>query len=325
MSGLPPMPTNLDLSQPDPVEAYSPADLNAFLSSYSPNRQPGTQYEYSNLGVALLGRLLAGKTGRPYEDLIRARVLAPLGMTSTSISLSPEQARRLAPGHDRYLQLVHTSEMNTLQGSGSLRSSANDLLTFLEACLGYRSTPLAAALQFQREAVRRPFPGGVQLLGWSERASQGITVLGHDGGKEGYRAAVLFNPVTRVGVVILANARTDDTPIALAVHLLTGRRLRAAPSAPTQTLVDVSRDLLDAYAGRYTLASGAGLQLARKDTHLIMDMPGNGITEFYPSAIAEFRSNTSDETLRIRTTANGHVTGLEYLSGTRSSEAVRND
>ncbi len=323
LSGLPSMPTNFDLSAADPVEAYTVDDLNAFLSNYSPDRPPGARYEYSNLGVSLLGRLLATKAGRQYEDLLEQRVLNPLGMTSTSISLSPQQIQRLAPGHDRYLQPVHTSEMRTLQASGSLRSSANDMLTFLEACLGYRATPLTAALQFQLDAVRRPIPAGVQLLGWSERVSQGIPVIGHDGGKEGYRSAVLFDPATRVGIVILANARTDDTPIALAAHLLTGRRLGPAPSAPKQTLVAVSSSLLDAYAGRYKLPSGRSILVARNGDHVLMDMPGDGVTAFYASATAEFRSNTTDETLRFRTNANGGVTGLEYLSGARSSEAVR--
>ncbi len=326
MSGLPSMPTNFDLSAiPNPVEAYSPADLNAFLSSYSPDRQPGARYEYSNLGVSLLGRLLASRAGQPYEQLLKERVLGPLGMTSTSILVSPDQARRLAPGHDRYLQPVDTWEMATLPASGSLRSSANDLLAFLEACLGYRSTPLSAAIQIQREAVRRPFPAGVQLLGWSERVSQGVTIVGHDGGKEGYRAALVFDPASRVGIVILANARTDDTPIALAAYLLTGRRLGAAPAAPKSAWIEVSLNLLDAYAGRYALASGNTIRIGRRDNHLLMDMPGAGVTEFYALSPTEFRSNTSDETLRFRSSTDGSITGLEYLAGARSSEAVRSE
>ena len=91
MSGLPSMPTNFDLSaRPDPVEAYSADDLAAFLATYSPEREPGAAYAYSNLGVALLGRLLSAKAGRPYEQLLRESVLQPLGLADTSISLSAD-------------------------------------------------------------------------------------------------------------------------------------------------------------------------------------------------------------------------------------------
>lgn len=325
MSGLPAMPTNFDLSASDPVEAYSPADLDVFLASYFPRRLPGEGYEYSNLGVALLGRLLAYRAGLQYEQLLRERILLPLGMTSSSISLTPEQSRRLAPGHDRYLHPVHTSEMRTLQGSGSLRSSANDLLTFLEACLGHRKNPLTEALTYQRDAVRRPFSGGVQMLGWSERTSQGTVVVGHDGGKEGYRSAVLFNPATRVGVVILANARTDDTPIALAAHLLTGRRLGPAPSAPIQTLVEVAPALLNAYVGRYTLPNGSVIRIARRGDHILMDLVGSGITELFPAALHEFHSNTSDEMIRFNVQPDGRTNGVDYVVGSRSLAATRTD
>lgn len=109
MSGLPSMPMNLRLDAgPDPYEAYSAEELYRFLSTYELPREPGTEREYSNLGVSLLGRLLARRAGTDYEALLRERILAPLGMNDSSIRLRPDQELRLAPGHDRYLRSVRT-------------------------------------------------------------------------------------------------------------------------------------------------------------------------------------------------------------------------
>jgi CubicO group peptidase (beta-lactamase class C family) len=172
------MPTNFSLTaSPNPYEAYSEQQLYEFLSSYELPREPGVQ-SYSNVGVALLGRLLARRAGTDYETLLNERVLQPLGLRSTSITLDEEQARRLAPGHDRFNQPVETWNLVAMPASGSLRSTVNDLLSFLEATMSTES-PLHAAMLLQR------VPG--RALGWGRSTLRGESVDGHEGGKEGYR------------------------------------------------------------------------------------------------------------------------------------------
>ena len=63
-SGLPRDPTNLDLrSLADPYAEYRAVDLHAFLAGYLLQRDPGTQFEYSNVGIGLLGHALAMRAG----------------------------------------------------------------------------------------------------------------------------------------------------------------------------------------------------------------------------------------------------------------------
>jgi D-alanyl-D-alanine-carboxypeptidase/D-alanyl-D-alanine-endopeptidase len=206
------MPTNFTLDgEPNPFEAYTVEQLYEFLSSHQLSREPGKQ-EYSNLGVALLGRLLARRAGVEYEELLRHRVLEPLNLRSTGITLTPDQKRRAVMGHDRFLSPVDTWELKAMPASGSLWSSANDLLAFLAFHLGEQDSPLRSAMLLQR------VPG--RARGWGASRLGGETVYGHEGGKEGYRSAVVFNPRTRTGVVVLMNARSDDSPTALAGHLL---------------------------------------------------------------------------------------------------------
>ena len=98
-SGLPRMPDNKAPKDPkDPFADYDAAKLYAFLSGYTLTRDPGAQWEYSNLGVGLLGHALSLKANKTYEALVADRITGPLKLKDTTIALSAEQTKRLAPG-----------------------------------------------------------------------------------------------------------------------------------------------------------------------------------------------------------------------------------
>lgn len=319
LSGLPSMPTNFPLqADPSPYAAYTSEQLYTFLSSYALPREPGVQ-RYSNLGVALLGRLLARHAGMEYEALLQQRILQPLHLTDTSITVSADQARRLAPGHDRFLEPVETWEMRAMPASGSLRSTANDLLEFLAYNVGQKKSPLDAAMRYQRIPMR--------VLGWGRTTLGGESVYGHSGGKEGYRSAVIFNPRTQTGIVVLANARTDDQPFDLAKHLLfAGSPLPAPSRAPSRpNIVKVPAITLDAHAGQYRLDSGQVCRVVRKHDHLLLDMTGDGVLKLFPSSAREFFSNTDDLRVVFEIDANNVTNGLSLHEGDKQQHATRID
>lgn len=296
-SGLPSMPTNFDIhGDPDPEEAYSVGQLHEFLSTYTLPREPGSQFAYSNLGVALLGRLLARHAGTDYGALVKERVLGPLHMTSTSITLNEAQQSRLALGHDRYLQPVRTWEMATLQGSGSLRSSANDMLQYLAAYLGSEDTSLASAVALQLD----------EGLGWFIR-EDGVVL--HSGGKAGYRSGVAFNPTTRRGAVVFANSRTDDQPLNLALHLVTGEALQPVPRAPDKKRIELSPAILESYTGRYENGTDE-LEVARNGSRLLMRYPNGNILEFLATEEREFFYHGGNDDIAFEVDRDGLVTGL---------------
>ena len=97
-SGLPRLPNNMKPADPDnPYADYDGQKLLAFLASYELNRDPGEKYEYSNLGVGLLGFALAHRAGISYEQLVRERIFKPLHMDSSTVTLSPAQKRSSLP------------------------------------------------------------------------------------------------------------------------------------------------------------------------------------------------------------------------------------
>jgi D-alanyl-D-alanine-carboxypeptidase/D-alanyl-D-alanine-endopeptidase len=222
-SGLPRMPNNLAPKDPaNPYADYSVDQFYQFLSGYKLTRDIGTRYEYSNLGGALLGRVLMLRAGKDYETLVRQRVLERLGMTSTAVALPPPLKARLAVGHAEDLKPVANWDLPTFEGAGSLRSTTNDLLTFLAAELGYRDTPLRAAMALQREAVRRPTgaPGMDVALAWHISTSPLGEVIWHNGGTGGYRTFIGFDPKAGVGVVVLSNVENQAGPDDIGFHIL---------------------------------------------------------------------------------------------------------
>ena len=91
------LPAILKVKDPaNPYAEYTVDDLYEFLSSYTLPRDPGSEFEYSNLGVGLLGHLLANRAGMDYESLIRSRITQPLAMPATGFapSTTTPSARR---------------------------------------------------------------------------------------------------------------------------------------------------------------------------------------------------------------------------------------
>jgi CubicO group peptidase (beta-lactamase class C family) len=223
-SGLPRLPTNFAPRDPtNPYADYSVAQLYSFLSGHELTREIGAQYAYSNLGYGLLGNILARRAGMDYEALVKSRIAAPLELSSTAITLPAKLVAKLAVGHNETLQPVPNWDDTTLAGAGSLRSSVNDLLTFLAAHLGKADGPLGSVMAAML-AVRRATgtPDLAIALGWHVSTQQGRELVWHNGGTGGYSSFIAFCPQADIGIVVLANSEIGVDDIAL--HLVDPQR-----------------------------------------------------------------------------------------------------
>ncbi|MGE6697792.1 serine hydrolase domain-containing protein [Hyphomonas sp. NPDC076900] len=306
VSGLPSMPDNIDLhALPDPLEAYSEQDLFAFLNAYTPDHAPGEKNVYSNVGVALLGRLLAGRLGLTYEEALTQRVLHPLGMSSTSITLTPDQAARLAPGHDRYGVRVRTMEMRTLQASGSLRSTVNDLLKLEAAYLDPSDHPLRKAMDLQLR----------EKLGWGTNTMGSI---GHSGGKAGYRSAVLFDPALGKSAVVLMNARTYNDPMAIARALVNDAAIEPPPAPPPpRPRIEVTKAVLGRAEGRFATGEGKVYELVVNAPDVLVRYPNGNIYEFAAETDHLLFYTGGNDEIELSVDASGTVTGLKVYGDGR--------
>ena len=217
-SSLPRLPGNFSPANPaNPYVDYSEKQLYDFLESYQLPRDIGSQYEYSNYAVGLLGQLLARKQGMNYEELMVNVIAKPLGLPNTRITLTPEMKKNLAMGHSKGVQ-VENWDITTLAGAGAIRSSAADLLNYLRANMGKVRTDLYPAMQFSHKNSRGEDANPMVGLGWHIKVADGLEVVLHNGGTGGYRTFAGFIKGGDKGVVVLANssASADD----IGMHLL---------------------------------------------------------------------------------------------------------
>jgi CubicO group peptidase (beta-lactamase class C family) len=319
-SGLPSMPDNLRLdAQPNPVAGYTVDELYDFLRHFQPKRAPGEKYEYSNLAVAVMGRALSRHAGMDYEALLMQRVLEPLGLESTAITTPRAWSRRVARGHGPYLFAVDTPEMVAMPASGSLRSTADDMLRYIAAYLGYETMPLAAAMRRQLETAS-PLDERSRIA-WGAQQIGGREIYAHDGGKIGFRSAVAFDVKARTGVVVLMNARTDDRAMPLAIHLLTGQALPPAPAAPVKTRIKLPPRALDRFAGSYETAGGERYAVVRNSDQLLVDYGRGNILEFAPSGPRDLFYIGGNDDITFEANSTGEITGMRIYPDGRDAGA----
>src|SRR5439155_12581539 len=128
-----------------------------------------------------------------------------------------------------------------LAGAGALRSSAADMLTWLEAQLDTANGPLARAAALAR-TPRTPGNGSARIaLGWIVGGSATHPIWWHNGGTGGFRSFAAFDPSRRAAVVVLSNS--SQTVDDIGGHLLNPAvpvLLPAGPPRNTVTLTSVA-------------------------------------------------------------------------------------
>jgi CubicO group peptidase (beta-lactamase class C family) len=201
---------------------------------------PGTAYEYSNTGYALLGRVIsAAAGGRPYADVVTDRVLAPLGMRSSVFRAEEVPAERLAlgyrPGPTGGWEEVPFAGHGSYAAMGGLFSTVADLATWVggftaafpprddaDDAAGGPRHPLPRA---GRREQQQPHRALAPLVAWQSIAEPPVvrgqaygfglvvehdpalgTVVGHGGGYPGFGSHMRWHPASGTGVVVLGNA-----------------------------------------------------------------------------------------------------------------------
>jgi D-alanyl-D-alanine-carboxypeptidase/D-alanyl-D-alanine-endopeptidase len=327
-SGLPRMPSNFSpKDNSNPYADYSVEQLYQFLSGYQLTRDIGAQYEYSNLGVGLLGHVLTLRAGMDYETLVRSRICEPLGMSSTRVTLSPEMKARLAIGHSPTLSAVPNWDLSTLAGAGALRSSANDMLTFLAANLGYTKTPLAAAMAAEL-SIRRPTgsPDMEIAYGWHVQTKNGNSIIWHNGGTGGYRTYIGFDPKSHAGVVVLSNISTAAGPDDIGRHLLDASYPLAKVEPPKEHKeVTVDPKIFDNYVGSYQLAPAVIMTISRDAERLFSQLTGQPKIQLFPEGERRFFVKEVDAQWTFDTDAQGHATQAILHQNGRDMAAKRID
>jgi D-alanyl-D-alanine-carboxypeptidase/D-alanyl-D-alanine-endopeptidase len=239
-SGLPRMPDNFAPADPtNPYADYDAAHLYAYIAKHGLAIEPNPPFGYSNLGVGLLGQALSVRAAEPYPQLLHEQVTGPLGMTETAIALTPSMKSRFIQGHDAEHNPAHAWDLDALAGAGGIRSTAADMLTYLEAQLHpdhlpatATSTPngktLPAAIALDHILHADAGEGMHIALNWFQYDATGS--FWHNGGTGGYSSYAIFNPAQDFAVIVLSNVSPGPDTITDHLGLHIAQRLQGKPA-----------------------------------------------------------------------------------------------
>jgi serine-type D-Ala-D-Ala carboxypeptidase/endopeptidase len=181
-------------------------------------------WAYSNLGPALLGRLLQEAAGEPYEALLRERVLLPLGLGETGFASALPEGMPMAQGHRENHRPTVDWQLDAYEPAGGLHSTLSDLVRFLQAVMAAAdgpsddplAVPLAGPLAASTQVAWDPGDGSRGMgLGWAMEDPQGERAVWHNGRTGGAYAFVGYLPHLERGVVVLTNTSHHGNPFAM--------------------------------------------------------------------------------------------------------------
>ncbi len=277
----------------DRVLGMTPAELDSLIATGALfARPPGLAFEYSNLGYALLGRVLTNVSGEPYQAFIRRTILEPLGMVRTTFD-APDAARgdyafgyRLDEGQWSRERIEPDGEVGAMGGLATTVPDYARYVAFLLSAWPARDDPDSGPVR--RASVREmvlwhapPFPNepvdgrvtppsayGYGLMSTADR-DLGRRVH-HSGGLPGYGSHVLLMPERGWGVMAFGN-RTYAQMSRITLRVAELLHEAAPPPAAAKPSAMLAR-AIDAVVAAYTAGR---IEVAGKTfaVNFLLDMP----------------------------------------------------
>lgn len=217
-----------------------------YYANWKPTAEIGSQWNYSNVGIGLLGYILESLTHHNYNQLYRDYILQPLGMQPIGVTVPKRWMPDYAIGYDDHEQVAPRIQDSVFPAAVGMKVSAGDMLHFLKAAIGLPGTPVLIAQAMR--LTQTPYvetPGMQQGLAWeiytinpsnmnaflnppttinlgplparqlskAEQAFNGDALIEKTGATAGFRAYMGVIPNRQSGIVILSNHRSINSNI----------------------------------------------------------------------------------------------------------------
>ncbi len=226
---------------------------------------PGTKYKYSNLGMALLGEVVAAASGMPYADYVAKMIFLPLGMSASVVTPGKEELSRMATAYMRRLpggerKIFEYYDTRALTPAANIVSNIEDLARFATLHLnreqekgGARILVGSTLAEMQRPQWLRESWSGAIGLGFRLSRREGKTLVSHGGWVGGNRTQFLLVPEDGTAVIVIVNA-DDGSPgfFASRIHATLAPALAKADAKNKAPKATVDRRAWPLYVGTYT-------------------------------------------------------------------------
>ena len=299
-------------------------------------RPPFSLTEYSGGGATLMQQALADARGRPFEQVLRDDVLAPIGMADSTFEqpLPSDRDRNAARAHDgegrsRGPKWHVYPEM----AAAGLWTTAGDLARFAievqKSALGESNKVLSRAMV---QEMLTPVGVGDYAVGFSlQKMGQGW-YFSHGGSNWGFQSTLLAHKLHGYGLAIMTNADRGGA----VMQELSQRIQRAyewdslAPPAPRgydpppdYETIELSPDVLDDYVGDYQLNEQVTLAITREDDTLMAAPTGQPSAQLFAVERDHFFLRVAPVEVLFTRDGDGEVVSLTVVQGGQRTEAPR--
>lgn len=228
----------------------NPVTPDSLVSVFSPMElefEPGTDWNYSNSGYFLLGYVVERVTGQAYEEALRERVLAPLGLEDTGYDRHADVLERRAEGYVRTpagFERADYLDTSLPYAAGSLYSTVRDLFRWTRALHGGEVFDDPASYERMTAPYRQDYGYGL-VVGAIQPGPEADSVryVGHGGGINGFTSQVQYFPGSGYTLVLLDNSSSGSvnqlaTGLAVALH-------GGEPEEPKPRIADVLHEVIE--------------------------------------------------------------------------------
>ncbi len=221
-------------------------------------RKPGTYASYSNHGTALAAYLVELVSGMDFNDYVEKNIIAPLGMTSTSLRqpLPANLASRMSKGYKytggKYQE--ENFEFVPLYPAGSVSTTATDMILLMRAFLengkvNGASILDSATLALMKTPAHRHHPAVNPMRhGFMDVSRGGVEVIGHGGDTFWFHSMMALFPQSNVGFFVSFNT---DKGGGVYLDVMTEFMDRYFPESDKAPVIKVSKDYLNQFVGKY--------------------------------------------------------------------------
>ncbi len=226
--------------------------------------EPGSKFDYSNSNFIVLGVVIEKVSGKKYGDLLRERIFEPLGMKDSGLDsdelVLPKRAEGYRPGAHG-IELARSESMTIPWSAGSIYSTTGDLLKWEHGLFGGKILN-AESLKLMTTPGKGDYGLGVFI-----QNRDGVRIVSHGGGIEGFNTNLMFAPEKQIAVVVLSNVN-GSAPGAMGDQLMDTVLGKPVVLANEHKAVPISKEEMAKFVGVYDLAPTFSLTIAIAGDHL---------------------------------------------------------
>jgi CubicO group peptidase (beta-lactamase class C family) len=312
----------------------SRAELIQVAAQAKPTAKLREKFQYQNLMFTAAGEIVAGIEKKPWEKVIPERVLKPLGMSNTTMSIKEmEKAKDISIGYQYNFDTKETIRrpyraIDEVAPAGSINSSARDMAVWLRFVMnggvldGKRLLSEASFAEWLKPQMKMS-PDGKRSysLGWFLEEWKGNKVVQHGGNIDGFNSLVAMVPEKKLGFVLLTNVTgspigSDLMPI-IFDNIINGVTPEAAP---------VAAGAYDKLVGSYKVGdTGREVEVKSEGGKLILTVPGQQPYTLEPAGVRKFKPAGAPDGFEANfSPAEGDVTELELVQPGRTTKLPKN-